>query len=120
MLVALKKELADENDLSSLVEDEKEQEAVEETATIIAQGLEAQLDYLINRNIPLDVIADEYDLKPNGPYNEGISRCQNCGWKGDTADTVEIVDLFTRVTPGELMPSGQCPKCGALCHLVEK
>lgn len=108
-------------DLAAWVKDEKEKEADEEAEAIVAQGMEAQLEYLIGRGVPLDEIADEFlDLEPSGPYEDGISQCQGCGWEGDTADSVEIADLHSRVAPGEPMPSGQCPRCGALCQLVER
>jgi hypothetical protein len=117
-LLAALKEKAEGNDLAGWVEDEKDKQAGEEAEEIIARGLEAQLDYLMVRGVGLDEIADEFlDLESQGPYEDGTSRCQNCDWKGDTADTVEIVCLHSRVAPGEPMPSGQCPKCGALCQL---
>jgi len=28
----------------------------------------------------------------------------------------EIHDIWERVEPGEVMPSGECPDCGALCY----
>jgi hypothetical protein len=33
-------------------------------------------------------------------------------------DLVEYFDLLGRVEPGELMPAGECPDCGALSHFV--
>jgi len=44
------------------------------------------------------------------------SYCQNCDWTGPDSDLREIQDIFQRVGPGEPMPSGECPKCGALCQ----
>lgn len=44
------------------------------------------------------------------------SYCQNCDWRGDASELREIHDLSQRVSPGELMPSGECPECGALCQ----
>ncbi len=29
----------------------------------------------------------------------------------------KVLQMEQRVSPGEPVPSGQCPKCGALCHL---
>jgi hypothetical protein len=51
-----------------------------------------------------------------GPWRGDRCRCQDCQWKGDEADCDAIEDIFERVDPGEPMPSGQCPKCGALCQ----
>jgi predicted RNA-binding Zn-ribbon protein involved in translation (DUF1610 family) len=47
-------------------------------------------------------------------------KCQNCGWTGPQAKCKEIKHLTQRVAVGEPMPAGECPKCGALCHPVEK
>ena len=44
------------------------------------------------------------------------SRCQNCGIRWDTEALGEIHDFWGRVSPGEPMPSGECPDCGALCQ----
>ena len=46
-------------------------------------------------------------------------RCQNCAWEGNEETCEEIKHVFERVAPGEPMPVGECPKCGALCHYVE-
>lgn len=42
--------------------------------------------------------------------------CQNCGagWLESQLD--ELEDVMQRVSPGERMPDGQCPDCGAVCH----
>lgn len=42
--------------------------------------------------------------------------CQNCDWVGNDEDTLPIDDLEMRVSPGEIVPVGECPKCGALCQ----
>lgn len=42
--------------------------------------------------------------------------CDNCDWEGDDDDLAQIDDIFERVEPGEIMPAGQCPNCGSLCH----
>jgi len=44
--------------------------------------------------------------------------CQNCGSAFPAERELPAVQaLGQRVSPGELMPSGECPECGALCHL---
>jgi hypothetical protein len=50
-----------------------------------------------------------------------LHTCQNCTslWRDDQIKT-EIPDIQERVSPGEPMPSGECPECGALCHEDEK
>ena len=43
--------------------------------------------------------------------------CDNCGQKYQREDALEpIEDLSQRVDEGGPMPSGQCPRCGALCY----
>ena len=44
--------------------------------------------------------------------------CGNCDWTGTEDDCNEIEYFSERVTPGETMPAGECPECGALAHLV--
>lgn len=44
--------------------------------------------------------------------------CQNCGKTWAEDQLREVKDLFERVAPGEEMPSGECPECGAVCHPV--
>ena len=53
-----------------------------------------------------------------GNYDE-MSRvsCQCCDWTGRLDDLGEIKRLHERVAPGEVMPAGECPECGALAHL---
>lgn len=55
-------------------------------------------------------------VTPDGTDTLDYSACQNCDWRGPTVDTREIKDLHQRVDPGEPMPSGECPECGALCQ----
>ena len=40
--------------------------------------------------------------------------CDGCGWKGSEEDTNDIDKCSERVSPGGIMPAGECPKCGAL------
>ena len=47
------------------------------------------------------------------------ARCQNCCWHGTREETLEIHDLGQRVQPGEAMPVGECPECGALAAWEE-
>lgn len=56
------------------------------------------------------------DKSPNPIH----SSCQNCGKTWDDSQLVEARRLWERVSPGEPMPSGECPACGALCHPIEK
>ncbi len=45
----------------------------------------------------------------------GLHECQNCGAYWPYESLNEIHKLYERVQPGEIMPSGECPKCGCLC-----
>lgn len=49
----------------------------------------------------------------------GRHECQNCGKVSKAADLLDIEDLFQRIAVGEPVPSGECPKCGALCQPVK-
>lgn len=47
--------------------------------------------------------------------------CQSCGFMGREEELVNpIPDLEQRVGPGEAMPSGECPACGAVCHPTKR
>lgn len=47
------------------------------------------------------------------------AECQNCDWSGAIESCKPVQRLHERVAPGEPMPAGECPKCGALCQPVE-
>ena len=59
-----------------------------------------------------DVMAE---LEPHLPYAE----CQNCGKSIKKEDVVPLSTrgIFDRVSPGEIMPAGECPDCGCLASL---
>ena len=44
--------------------------------------------------------------------------CGSCDWAGLVNDTEPIGDLEQRIAPGETVPAGECPECGALAHLA--
>lgn len=44
--------------------------------------------------------------------------CAHCDWTGKTADLHAIRHLGERVSAGEPMPAGECPKCGSLSHIT--
>lgn len=50
-------------------------------------------------------------------------KCDNCGARyasDDVRITLETVSgLEQRLTPGSVVPAGECPDCGALCYLLE-
>jgi len=46
-------------------------------------------------------------------------RCQSCEHTCHERDATPISDIYERVEPGEIMPPGECPKCGALMDLIQ-
>ena len=48
-------------------------------------------------------------------------QCDNCGWKGKPKINAfaDIPNLFERLDPGGVVPSGECPECGALCYPIK-
>lgn len=51
---------------------------------------------------------------------KGEHGCDNCGEVFGGEDISPIENFFQRVEPGGIVPSGECPKCGALCYPVKK
>lgn len=45
-----------------------------------------------------------------------LMRCEDCESHWQESELKPIQDIHERVAPGERMPSGECPSCGALCH----
>lgn len=41
-------------------------------------------------------------------------QCADCNWQGSSWDAEYIEDIYDRVSPGDVMPWGQCPDCGSL------
>ena len=54
------------------------------------------------------------------PDEKRDSQCGNCDsiWTCDELNKTK--DLNQRLTPGDLVPSGECPDCGALCYLLSE
>ena len=48
----------------------------------------------------------------------GKHQCDNCSKTFDAKKLLDIQDLFERVEGGSIVPSGECPSCGALCYPV--
>ena len=43
--------------------------------------------------------------------------CDNCGKVYDDTDDLNTAEnLNMRLEPGSIVPSGECPECGALCY----
>ena len=52
--------------------------------------------------------------------NEELSACDDCGTIFPQSKLKPVEDIGQRVAPGEPMPSGECPECGAVCHPVDE
>jgi hypothetical protein len=52
----------------------------------------------------------------------GVPRyqCQNCEMVWTEAALKPVQDVLERVSPGEVMPAGECPECGAVCHELDE
>lgn len=50
-----------------------------------------------------------------------LTQCQGCAAirRADNLHVIDPVSLPERVAPGEVMPAGECPDCGAVAHVVE-
>lgn len=59
-------------------------------------------------------------LKNEVSDGDDLSTCQNCDTTWPTSILFEVENLSMRVSPGEVMPSGECPACGAVCHIKPK
>jgi hypothetical protein len=41
-----------------------------------------------------------------------------CGWRGSIDDADEVRDFWSRVSPGDEMPAGDCPECDELVYVL--
>jgi len=46
-----------------------------------------------------------------------ICACDTCDWKGHPDKLGAISDVDSRLTPGSVVPAGECPECGALTYI---
>jgi hypothetical protein len=59
----------------------------------------------------------KYEIETPAPeQSKTHSTCDNCGGEFWNKRLHEIDDLAQRLDPGGVVPSGQCPACGALCY----
>ena len=47
------------------------------------------------------------------------AQCQSCNWTGPADDCGPLKNAWERVHPGDVMPVGECPVCGASAMIVE-
>ncbi len=60
-----------------------------------------------------------FALITNEEEKEPIDVCDNCEKEWKREMLCEIKGYFQRVEPGGVVPSGECPACGALCYPKE-
>jgi rubredoxin len=48
------------------------------------------------------------------------AQCGDCGLTFNEDDLNDIRQLWERVLPGDIMPAGECPVCGALAHRIKE
>lgn len=49
-----------------------------------------------------------------------LCQCQNCRFRCWQRDLNDLQDVLERVEPGDIMPAGECPECGAASHIVDR
>lgn len=54
----------------------------------------------------------------SGHEEDPYVACGNCLWIGRESECNPITDVTERVMPGEIMPAGECPECGAVTHAI--
>lgn len=59
---------------------------------------------------------DKNHDKANSHSDNPHVACGNCLWIGRESECNPIADVSERIMPGEIMPSGECPRCGAVAH----
>lgn len=51
-------------------------------------------------------------------YPDSTHRCDNCNLEYTGERMQPIENLLQRIEPGGVVPSGECPDCGALCYPI--
>lgn len=59
-------------------------------------------------------------MKPNiaAELDNPLCECANCGLRTKADDLDPTHDIWSRIQPGEILPHGDCPECGAFCYPV--
>jgi len=52
--------------------------------------------------------------------DDAVCECSNCEWEGPPSEVEDLKDPNERLYPGEIVPAGECPKCGCTAHVKEK
>ena len=70
----------------------------------------------------LELVQMAWKVLENDPLDAyfPVCECQDCGHRFPENRLKGIKDIHERAAPGEPMPSGECPECGAVCHVVQE
>jgi len=104
-------------------------DGIEAVDDLVVERLAGEDGYLLS-DIAFEVVGHEKDnvilVKVTAHASEFFTeeelseQCQNCDRLFKEDELINpIPDLEQRVAPGEIMPSGECPACGAVCHTVK-
>lgn len=56
-------------------------------------------------------------LNPTEP--KALAKCDGCGHQFPAEEALPVADFQDRCAPGEIVPVGECPKCGSCAHYAE-
>lgn len=93
----------------NLTEDEIETDEISGITSEVSDPSEAYTT--LDQNI-IEALMDD----DQGGDNATPHQCQNCERLWSEESLKPIADVAERVAPGEPMPAGECPACGAVCH----
>lgn len=96
---------------------EIEATSAEEAQAIIDDGLLHEHRFIHDKVIGEERHREVLSVIPAPSEEEPLCQCQNCDWRGPVHKADRVHDIWSRVAPGEIMPAGDCPECGALVHL---
>jgi hypothetical protein len=63
----------------------------------------------------IEEVAPEIEKSFGVKLPEKTNECQDCGRQYPDLDLLPVHDIWSRIAPGDIFPSGECPHCGALC-----
>lgn len=61
----------------------------------------------------------ECEIEKGSVADDAAVACSNCDYSGAMSALKPVTDLLQRISVGETVPAGECPRCGALAHLVK-